>query len=147
MEAARNDEIGKGFPHLIKPNCGTRHCYSLLLKTHKGSHNLPTCLDMSASVRLILLIDEALHHSLFLELNLLDIHGILPLIINGLELELKSELQLLLCFGLVQVLSIPFLLVLITSYAILELLQLVIGLMDVHVDDVHLREALEDLPE
>ena len=90
MEAARNDEIGKGFPHLIKPSCGTRHCYSLLLKTHKGSHNLPTCLDMSASVRLILLIDEALHHSLFLELNLLDIHGILPLIINGLELELKS---------------------------------------------------------
>ena len=94
---------------------------------------------MSASVGLILLVDEALHHSLFLELNLLDIHGIFPLIVNGLELELKSELKLLLGLGLVQVLGIPFLLVFISSYAILELLQLVIGLVDVHVDDVHLR--------
>jgi hypothetical protein len=102
---------------------------------------------MSASVGLILLVDEALHHSLFLELNLLDIHGILPLIVNGLELELKSELKLLLGLGLVQVLGIPLLLVFISPYAILELLQLVIGLVDVHVDDVHLREALEDLPE
>jgi hypothetical protein len=102
---------------------------------------------MSASVGLILLVDEALHHPLFLELNLLDIHRILPLIVNGLELELKSELQLLLGLGLVQVLGIPLLLVLISPYAIRELLQLVIGLVDVHVDDVHLREALEDLPE
>lgn len=102
---------------------------------------------MSASVGLILQVDEALHHPLFLELNLLDIHRIFPLIVNGLELELKSELQLLLGLGLVQVLSIPLLLVLIGSYAIRELLQLIIGLVDVHVDDVHLREALEDLPE
>jgi hypothetical protein len=102
---------------------------------------------MSASVRLILLIEEALHHSLFLELNLLDIHRILPLIINGFKLELKSELQLLLGLGLVQVLSILFLLVFISSNSIRELLQLIIGLMDVHVDYVHLREALEDLPE
>lgn len=102
---------------------------------------------MSASVGLILLIDEALHHSLFLELNLLNIHRILPLVVNGLELELKSELQLLLGLGLVQVLSIPLLLVFISPYAISELLQLVIGLVDVHVDYVHLREALENLPE
>jgi hypothetical protein len=102
---------------------------------------------MGASVGLILLIEEALHHSLFLELNLLDIHRILPLIINGFELELKSELQLLLGLGLVQVLSILFLLVFISSNSIRELLQLIIGLMDVHVDDVHLSKALEDFPE
>jgi hypothetical protein len=102
---------------------------------------------MGASVGLILLIEEALHHSLFLKFNLLDIHRILPLIINGFKLELKSKLQLLLGLGLVQVLSILFLLVFISSNSIRELLQLIISLMDVHVDYVHFREALEDLPE
>jgi len=63
---------------------------------------------MRASVGLVLLIEEALHHPLFLKLNLLDIHRIFPLIINGFELELKAELELLLGLSFVQVLGIPF---------------------------------------
>jgi hypothetical protein len=102
---------------------------------------------MRASVGLVLLIEEALHHPLFLELNLLDIHRILPLIVNGFELELKAQLELLLGLSFVEVLALRFLQVLISSYAISELLQLLVCLVDVHVDDVHLREALKDLPE
>jgi len=63
---------------------------------------------MRASVGLVLLIEEALHHPLFLKLNLLDIHRIFPLIINGFELELKAELKLLLGLSFVQVLGVPF---------------------------------------
>jgi hypothetical protein len=56
---------------------------------------------MRASVGVVLLIEEALHHPLFLELNLLYIHRILPLVINSFELELKAQLDLLLGLGLV----------------------------------------------
>ena len=102
---------------------------------------------MRASVGLILLVEEALHHPLFLKFNLLYIHRILSLIVNGFELELKSQLQLLLGLSLVQVLCILLLTILICSYAIRKLLHLLAGLVDVRVDDVHLSEALEDLPE
>ena len=102
---------------------------------------------MRASVGLVLLIEEALHHPLFLELNLLYIHRILPLVINSFELELKAQLDLLLGLSLVEVLALRLLQVFISSYGIRELLQLLVRLVDVHVDDVHLREALEHLPE
>ena len=85
VEATRNEKIGNGFPPHIKASFGVRHCTFFLLKAHEGSHNLPASLDMRTSVGLVLLIEEAPHHSLFLKLDLLDIHRIFPLIINGFK--------------------------------------------------------------
>ena len=144
--ASRELEGSLGQPRFEETISSIHHRYSFLSDAFQGSHYFSSCLHMSTSVRLILLRDEALHHPLLLKLYLLDIHRILPLIINGLELKLESQLKFLLGIGLARLL-ILLLHHVVEADTICELLKLLVRLIDVHVDDVHLSQALQDLPE
>ena len=133
--------------HFYEANSSCIHHSDLpLSETHESRHDFPSSLYMSASVGLVLLSKEPLHHPLLLELNLLYIHRILSLIINGLKLQFEAKLKLFLGFSLVQV-DRGNLRLILNRHSILKLLHLLICLMNVHVYNVHLSETLQDFPE